>query len=73
MREDAQDFSDIDLLVILKSDINPYHEIDQTSQIISEICLNHDVVISRHFISSEKFQTGSTPFLDNVKKEGIII
>ncbi|GBF82058.1 nucleotidyltransferase domain-containing protein [Aphanothece sacrum] len=72
-REDAKEFSDIDILVILKSDINPYHEIDQTSQIISEICLNYDVVISRHFISSTKFQTENNPFFYNVKKEGIIL
>lgn len=49
-REEAREFSDIDILVILKSEINPYHEIDKTSQIISEICLKYDVVISRHFI-----------------------
>ena len=54
-REDAQEFSDIDILVVLKSEINPYHEIDRTSQVISNICLNNDVVISRHFISSAKF------------------
>lgn len=72
-REDAREFSDIDILVILKSDLNPYDEIDQTSKIISNICLNHDVVISRHFISSEKFHKENTPFLDNVKKEGIIV
>ena len=72
-RGDAQEFSDIDILVILKSDINPYHEIDKTSQIISQLCLNHDVVISRHFISSEKFRNENTPFLSNVKKEGIMI
>jgi len=70
-REDAQEFSDIDILVVLKSEINPYHEIDKTSQIISNICLNNDVVISRHFISSAKFENENTPFNYNVKKEGI--
>ena len=72
-RKDAKEFSDIDILVILKSEINPYHEIDTTSQIISQICLEYDVVISRHFISSEKFNKENNPFLYNVKKEGIMI
>lgn len=72
-REEAKEFSDIDILVVLKSEINPYHEIDKTSQIISEICLNHDVVISRHFISSAKFEKENTPFNYNVKKEGIFL
>ncbi|TAE58649.1 MAG: nucleotidyltransferase domain-containing protein [Nostocales cyanobacterium] len=72
-REDAKEFSDIDILVVLKSEINPYHEIDRTSQIISAICLNHDIVISRHFISSTKFENENTPFNYNVKKEGIFL
>ena len=72
-REDAKEFSDIDILVVLKSEINPYHEIDKTSQIISTICLNNDVVISRHFISSAKFENENTPFNYNVKKEGIFL
>lgn len=72
-REDAKEFSDIDILVILKSNINPYLEINNTSKIISKISLDYDVFISRHFISLDKFKNSSTPFLHNVKKEGIIV
>ena len=72
-REDATEYSDIDILVVLKSAINPYDEIDKTSEIIADLCLEYDVVISRHFISSEKFNNQNTPFIYNVKKEGIII
>jgi len=72
-RGDATEYSDIDILVVLKSTINPYDEIDKTSEIIADLCLEHDVVISRHFISSEKFESQNTPFIYNVKKEGIII
>ena len=72
-REDATEYSDIDILVVLKSAINPYDEIDKTSEIIADLCLEYDVVISRHFISSEKFNNQNTPFIYNVKKEGIMI
>ena len=72
-REDATEYSDIDILVVLKSAINPYDEIDKTSEIIADLCLEYDVVISRHFISSEKFENQNTPFIYNVKKEGIMI
>jgi len=72
-RGDAKEFSDIDLLVILKSNINPYQEIDNTSKIISQICLDYNVVISRHFISLDKYKNSKTPFIYNVEKEGIII
>ena len=72
-REDATEYSDIDILVVLKSTINPYDEIDKTSEIIADLCLEYDVVISRHFISPEKFENQNTPFIYNVKKEGIMI
>ena len=72
-RGDATEYSDIDILVVLKSAINPYDEIDKTSEIIADLCLEYDVVISRHFISSEKFNNQNTPFIYNVKKEGIMI
>jgi predicted nucleotidyltransferase len=72
-RGDATEYSDIDILVVLKSAINPYDEIDKTSEIIADLCLEYDVVISRHFISSEKFENQNTPFIYNVKKEGIMI
>ncbi|MEO0397550.1 MAG: nucleotidyltransferase domain-containing protein [Cyanobacteria bacterium P01_A01_bin.137] len=72
-RQDSQPGSDIDLLVVLDALTSPYQEIDKTSQFIADLCLEFDVVISRHFISTEKYQTGNTPFLANVKKEGILV
>ena len=72
-RGDARENSDIDILVVLKSAINPYKEIDKTSEIIAQICLKYDVVISRHFISSATFNNQITPFIYNVKKEGVLI
>ncbi|MGB2927124.1 MAG: nucleotidyltransferase domain-containing protein [Limnothrix sp.] len=72
-REDATEFSDIDLLTILRTDINPYQEIDKTGDIIAQYSLENDVVISCHFISSAKFHQQDTPFLANVKREGILL
>lgn len=72
-REDSHEFSDIDILVVLGSEVNPYREIDKTSDFISQICLDYDVMISRHFISSDRFDNGQNPFLCNVRKEGIAL
>ncbi len=72
-RGDAKEFSDIDLLTILRTEINPYKEIDKTGDIIAKYSLENDVVISCHFISSAKFHQQNTPFLANVKREGIIL
>lgn len=72
-RGDATPDSDIDILVVLKSAVNPYLEIDRTSEFIANLCLEYDAVISRHFISVEKFYGQNTPFLHNVKREGIVL
>ena len=72
-REDAKEDSDIDILVILKSVVNPYQEINKTSVFIADLCLKYDVVISRHFISETQFKKDNTPFLFNIRKEGIIL
>ncbi|MEM9808410.1 MAG: hypothetical protein AAF959_24360 [Cyanobacteria bacterium P01_D01_bin.56] len=60
-------------MVVLDALTSPYQEIDKTSQFIADLCLEFDVVISRHFVSIEKYQTGNSPFLANVKKEGILV
>ncbi|MBE9069931.1 nucleotidyltransferase domain-containing protein [Leptolyngbya cf. ectocarpi LEGE 11479] len=72
-RGDSRLDSDIDILVVLSEPVNPYHEIDRTGYFIAHLCLEFDVVISRHFISAEKFQAKNTPFLANVGKEGIAV
>ena len=70
-RGDSHEFSDIDLLIILDGTINPYQEIDKTSDFIAQISLENDIVISRHFISQQKFQSHDNPFLHNIKQEGV--
>ncbi|TAF48619.1 MAG: nucleotidyltransferase domain-containing protein, partial [Oscillatoriales cyanobacterium] len=72
-RDDAKNSSDIDLLIILNSLIHPCDEIDETADFIAQVCLDYDVVISWQFISSEQFQHQESPFLFNVKREGILV
>ena len=70
-REDSRIDSDIDLLVVLHAPVNPFQEIDRTGEFIAQLCLKYDVLISRHFISSEKFKSVNNPFLCNVKNDGV--
>jgi uncharacterized protein len=72
-RGDSHADSDIDVLVVLDQVTNPYLEIDKTGDFIAHLCLENDIVISRHFISAEKFASSKNPFLSNIKKEGVII
>jgi predicted nucleotidyltransferase len=73
VRGEAKEDSDIDILVVLKDSINPYQEINKTSHFIANLCLKYDVVISRHFISAQKFNSDDTPFLCNIRKDGLSI
>lgn len=72
-RDDAKNSSDIDLLIILNSLMHPCDEIDETADFITQVCLDYDVVISWQFISLEQFQYQESPFLFNVKREGILV
>ena len=72
-RGDAQPDSDIDLLVILKNDINPFQEIDKTTEMIANICLEYDTVISWQFMNLAKFKNQISPYIQNVNQDGIFI
>ena len=71
-RNEANEHSDIDLLVIIKKDIKPGEEIDRMIDIITEINLKHSVLISVYPVSEKNFSTLKSPLLMNVRKEGIV-
>ncbi|MGI0481464.1 nucleotidyltransferase domain-containing protein [Geminocystis sp. CENA526] len=72
-RGDAQPDSDIDLLVVLKGEVNPVDEINRNSYFISELCLEFDALINCFYLSELQLQEDNKPLIKNVKKEGIIL
>lgn len=72
-RGDAEDESDIDVLVVLKGTVNPAEEIVRTGRIISALSLDHNVVISCLFMAESQFQDGQSPLLLNIRREGVTI
>jgi uncharacterized protein len=70
-RGDAKEYSDIDVLVVLKKAFNYREEIDRTSQFIADLSLEYDTVISRAFVSAQRFQEENSPFLLNIRREGV--
>jgi predicted nucleotidyltransferase len=70
-RGDARESSDIDVLVVLKKTFSYREEIDRTSQFIADLSLEYDTVISLAFISAQRFQEENSPFLLNVRREGV--
>jgi predicted nucleotidyltransferase len=67
------DDSDIDVLCVLRQPFNYGAMIERTSRLTAELCLKHDVVISRAFVARTDFDHRQTPFLMNVRREGASI
>lgn len=65
--------SDVDLAIIIEGEISPFKEIDNMSEIAYEFVLNHNILISIHPISEERYFLTRTPFLMNIREEGISI
>ncbi|MBW4691745.1 MAG: nucleotidyltransferase domain-containing protein [Lyngbya sp. HA4199-MV5] len=72
-RGDAEPDSDIDVLVVLKSPVNPGEEIKRTGQAIAALSLRYEVVISCLFMDETHYQTRNGSLLRNIRREGVPI
>ncbi|MGB9714804.1 MAG: nucleotidyltransferase domain-containing protein [Thermodesulfovibrionales bacterium] len=70
-RGDATEDSDIDVLIVLEGKIIPGKEIDRMIDIITDINLKYRVLMSVYPISEEDYSTINSPFLINVRREGV--
>ena len=72
-RGDAQAGSDIDVLVVLRSPLEPGQEITRLGPFLTALSLDHDTLVSCAFVSEERFREEQSPFLMNVRREGIAL
>ena len=63
--------SDIDILMVLREIENQAGIREQYRDIISDMSLEHDTVISIIIISEEEFENRKSPLILNIRKEGI--
>lgn len=70
-RGSAATDSDIDLLVVLRGEVSPCEEIARTADDVAKISLEHNVVLACVFVSREQFEREQSPFLMNVRREGV--
>ncbi len=70
-RGDAEPGSDVDLLAVLRGDVSATAEVSRVSGPLAELSLRHDVVVSCVFVSEERYRSEQSPFLLNVRREGI--
>ena len=71
-RGDADDESDVDVLVVLDHCDHYAIEVDQTSALVSELSLKYDRSISRVFVSERDWSGRESPFLLNVREEATL-
>lgn len=72
-RGDATEYSDIDILVVLNGEVNCVQEIKNNSDFISDLCLEYDALINCFYVSENKLNDDSNLFIQNVKKDGILL
>lgn len=72
-RNTSTDDSDIDLLIVLNGEILSGREIDAMIDIITEINLKYDTLISVYPVSDQDYMKTNSPILMNIRKEGITL
>lgn len=72
-RGEARPDSDVDVMVVLRSDFHYFDMVERTGEIAARLSLQYDTVISLAFSSAQKFNYQKIPFYLNIKQEGIVI
>jgi predicted nucleotidyltransferase len=68
-RGEADEESDIDLLVVLTDMRSPFAEIEHMGDVMWELLERHGVVISAQPVSADRFDRAESPFLRRVHAE----
>ena len=72
-RGEGRPDSDVDILILLKSEFDYGELIRRTSSLVAALSLEHDIVISRAFATKARFETEQSPFYINVRREAVPI
>ena len=63
--------SDIDLAVVLAGAVDPCKEIDRMADILTDLNLEHNVLIAIYPVSEENYNEVNSPLLLNLRREGV--
>jgi predicted nucleotidyltransferase len=70
-RNEATEDSDIDVAIVLKGPVQPCKEIDRLIDIITDINLKYNVLLSVYPVSEDNYKSIKSPLLLNIRKEGV--
>ena len=69
--EKARD-SDIDILVLVDQSLNPFEVRESLSDLLFDIILNEGELVSVIVVPEDFFESYNSPFMLNMKKEGVV-
>lgn len=72
-RGEAQQGSDVDILLVLKDVSDPLAERERLSELLWRLALKYDVVLSVIPVDEHALETRRKPLFLNVKREGVIV
>jgi predicted nucleotidyltransferase len=72
-RGEADEGSDIDLLLLLSGPVDPVQEILRLGPLKWPLALAHDIVLSVVPVSQEAFQTSPDLFLSTVRQDAVAV
>jgi predicted nucleotidyltransferase len=72
VRGEATKDSDIDVLVLVDQSLNPFEVRDSLSDLLFDILLEEGELVSVIAVPERLFESYNSPFLLNVRKEGLV-
>ena len=69
-RGDYRQGSDVDVMILLSDYKNYWEEINRTSELIQNVSLDHNILVSRIFMTEEKWDRSDTPLFENIHHDG---
>lgn len=72
-RGEANEDSDVDVVVVLAGSIVPGREIDRMLDLVVELNEKYGTLISVYPVSEENYQATQSPLLINVRREGVAV
>lgn len=70
-RGEGSDHSDIDIAVVLDHFADVCAELDRMSELIWELCLEHDTLLAVVPVREADWQASGQPLLCNLRREGV--
>ncbi len=72
-RGDFNQDSDVDVIIALEGPVNAFDEINRYNEVVSDICLRYDLLISTLPVGEDRFNQGIEPLYENVRREGVLV